>query len=125
MAGVSDALSSYLSDIDGRLLEYLDASGELPLDVVTRLHRFTNSLVEGSATLELVADEWADFFDLASAFVVAYGTPELQDLYDRANLEAAVAAGRLLPIEDTDRVLLVLLTEELESYPGFPQLQPD
>ena len=67
----------------------------------------------------------SQFNDLASAFVAAYGSSELQGLYDRANLEAAVASGRLVPVDDTDRVLLVQLSDELEDYPGFPELQPD
>jgi hypothetical protein len=125
MTGVTDALSSYLSNIDAALLGYLDDAGQLPVDVVVRLHRFAGSNVEGSATTDLVADEWPDFYDLASGFVVAYGSPELQALYDQANLEAAVATGRLVPVEDADRVLLVQLTDELEAYPGFPELQPD
>jgi hypothetical protein len=82
-------------------------------------------LVEGSSTLELVADEWPDFFDLAAAFVAAYGSAELQELYNQANLEASVAEGRIVPIDDADRVLLVQLGDELETYPGFPELQPD
>jgi hypothetical protein len=122
---VNDALSSYLSNIDARLLQYLDDTGEIPVDIVVRLHRFAGSIVEGSGTPELVAQEWPDFYDLASAFVVTYGSTELQDLYDRANLEAAVAEGRVIPVGDTDRVLLVQLTDELEAYPGFPELQLD
>ncbi len=125
MAAMNDALTTYLSSIDPRLLEYVDDGGELPVDLVIRLHRFAGSIVEGSATTELVADEWPDFYDLASAFVVTYGSSELRDLYDQANLEAAVAGGRLVPVEDADRVLLVQLTDELEAYPGFPELLRD
>lgn len=122
---MNDALATHLSAIDDRLLAYLDDQGELPVEVVARMHRFAVAMVEGSATPELVADDWPDFYDLAAAFVFAYGSAELKDVYDRASLVDTVAGGRFVPLGDADRVLLVLLTEELERYPGFPELQPD
>ena len=100
---------------------------QLPVDVVARLQPLiAGSIVGGiGRPPDLVADEWPDFYDLASAFVVSYGSDELRELYDQANLEAAVAGGRIVPVDDADRVLLVQLTDELEAYPGFPQLQRD
>lgn len=122
---MNDALTTQLSAIDDRLLAYLDERGELPVEVIARMHRFANAMVEGSATAELVAADWPEFFDLAAAFVFAYGSTELKNVYDRASLVDTVADGRFVPLDDADRVLLVLLTEELERYPGFPELQLD
>jgi hypothetical protein len=113
---MNDDLVTHLVAIDERLLDYLSEEKELPAEVVTRLQRYTNALVEGSTTAELVVDEWADYFDLASAFVVAYGTDELQDLYDQASFVGAVHEGRVVALTDADRVFLVTLAEELDRY---------
>jgi hypothetical protein len=72
-----DFLVSYLDSIDERLLEYLDDEGELKPEVVQRLRFYTTALLDGSLTLDHVVEDWPDWFQLAPAFVAAYGTDEL------------------------------------------------
>lgn len=77
MEPVNNFLISYLDAIDEQLLEYLDDEGELKLDVVKRLRFYTSTLLEGSVTPDRIAEDWPEWFQLAPAFVAAYGTEEL------------------------------------------------
>ncbi len=79
---MNDFLVSYLDTIDERLLEYLDDDNELSLDAVQRLRLYASSLLDGSLSPDHLAEDWADWFHLAPAFVLAYGTPELEELGD-------------------------------------------
>lgn len=74
------------------LVTYLDWStgggstpgrGRQATDVVKRFQRCAEALVERSMTTEVVAGERPDFCDLASALIVAYGSEELEELYDK------------------------------------------
>jgi len=51
---------------------------------VKRARFFTSALLECSITPEAVAEDWPDWFDLAPAFVLVYGTTELQEMQDEA-----------------------------------------
>jgi hypothetical protein len=82
MGTVNDFLFSYLDTIDERLLEYLDDANELSLDAVKKLRLYASSLLDGTLSPDHLAEDWADWFQLALAFVLAYGTDELEKLGD-------------------------------------------
>lgn len=115
MGVVADDLVSYLDAVDERLVDYLDDRENLSVEAVGRLQRFAVAMSEGSMTPGLAREDWADFYPLAAAFVVVCGSDELGDLYDQATVFSAVVRGEV-EFTDADRVFLVMLAEELESY---------
>ena len=82
MNGVGHCLVIYLDSIDERLLDYLDEDDELRPEVVKRLRYYTTALLDGTITPAAVAEDWADWFDLVRAFVVAYA-PEASRSWGR------------------------------------------
>ncbi len=66
---MNDFLVSYLDTIDERLLEYLDDDNELSLDAVKKLRLYASSLLDGTLSPDHLAEDWADWFHLAPAFV--------------------------------------------------------
>lgn len=123
---VSADLAAYLASIDEGLLGYLDAQKELAAATLAHVQRYAVALAERLLTPADVAEDWQDFFELAEAFVLAYGSPHLDHLYRRvALLDAPSVTGRQ-PAEGSDRLFLAWLAEEIgrrlphEGGPGGP-----
>jgi hypothetical protein len=76
----NDPLVTYLDSIDKRLLDYLDEDDELAVVTTRRLRSHISELLAGTMTTAELTAAWPDWFDLVSAFVVIYGSLELEDL---------------------------------------------
>ena len=117
---MSKSLVVYLDSIDERLLAYLDRDEELRLDTVRRLRLYTSALLNGSIGPTDVAEDWPDWFDLASAFVLAYGTSQLEEMQDEAMFLYRPEIGDRTPLTGTDRTYLAALEPLLDRYPEMP-----
>jgi len=84
MGPVNDYLVAYLTSIDEQLLFYLDQDDEMMVDTVERLRESTRALLAGSVTPAALNADWPDWFILAPAFVLTYGTEELEKWQDAA-----------------------------------------
>jgi hypothetical protein len=113
---VNDFLVSYLDAIDERLLEYLDDDDELKLDTVQRLRFYTSALLDGSLSPDHVVEDWPDWFQLAPAFVAAYGSEELQELEGAAEFLGAIEEDDV-SLTEADRAYLKALEVWLDVYP--------
>jgi len=114
---VSKSLVVYLDSIDERLLAYLDRDEELRLDTVRRLRLYTSALLNGSIGPTDVAEDWPDWFDLASAFVLAYGTRQLEEMQDEAMFLYRPQIGDGTALTASDRTYLAALEPLLDTYP--------
>jgi hypothetical protein len=110
-------LASGSAHLAGDLLEYLDEDDELRLDAVQRLRLYASSLLDGSLTPSDVHEDWPDWFDLAPAFVVAYGTKELSDAENATDFLGAVEEHEQVRLTDADRSYLRELDAWLDMYP--------
>ena len=81
---MNDVLVTHLGTIDERLLFYLDEDDEMMFDTVERLRSYTTALLDASITPAVLVTKWSDWFDLVPAFVLAYGTEELQRTQEAA-----------------------------------------
>ncbi len=118
---VADDLVTHLDAADERLVGYLGDQKNLSPETVRRLQRFAVAMSEGSMTPGLAREDWADFYPLSAAFVVACGSDELRGLYDQATVFSALVGGEV-QFTDADRVFLVALSDELERYASTHQL---
>ena len=117
MDPVNDFLVSYLDAIDERLLEYLDDDDELKLDTVQRLRFYTSALLDRSVTPDHVVEDWPDWFQLAPAFVAAYGTDELKEAEAATVFLQAVEEHEHASLNDAVRSCLSALEAWLDVYP--------
>ena len=108
---------SYLDSIDERLLEYLDEDDELKLDAVQRLRFYTSVVLEGSISPDHVMEDWPDWYQLAHAFVAAYGMAALKEMEDEAVFLDAVEEQEDVSLTEADRVYLKPLETWLDMYP--------
>ena len=102
---MSEFLVTYLDSIDERLLDYLDENDELRPEVVKRLRYYTSALLEGTIMPAAVAEDWADWFDLAPAFVAAYAPDEVGELEEAATFMDGPEVGDDTPLTEADRAL--------------------
>ncbi len=117
MGTVNDVLVNHLSTIDERLLFYLDEDDEMMFDTVERLRDYTSALLIDSITTTALNDEWPDWYYLAPAFVLAYGTDELRRLQDHAAFLRAVKEHDDVGLDEADRAYLRALELRLAVYP--------
>ena len=68
-------------------MDYLDEDDELRLEVVKRLSYYTSVLLDGTITQAAVDDDWAEWFDLVGAFVVAYAPEAEAELGEEARVQ--------------------------------------
>jgi hypothetical protein len=111
-----DDLAAYLDSLGSNLLGALDAEGDLAVGTAEHLYRYAVALLQGLILPEHVAEEWADFFCLADAFVLAYGSRRLGHLTRKATLLSIGKGGAPLPLTGPDRSALVDLVRELGEY---------
>ena len=116
MGAVSEFLVVYLDSIDERLLDYLDEEEELRLEAVKRLRYYASALIEGSITPAAVGEDWADWFDLVGAFVVAYAPEGVEELEEAAPFMAREVEEDTV-LTEVDRAYLVALEPLLDAYP--------
>ncbi len=107
-------LVAYLDSIHERLLVYLDEEDELRAEVVKRLRYYTSALLEGSITPRAVAEDWADWFDLTSAFVAAHATEQTAALEEAAPL---MSDEEDTVLTEADRTYLAAVEQFLDAYP--------
>ena len=112
MEPVSEFLVAFLTSIDERLLYYLDQDDELMFDTVDRLRDSTTALLAGAIAPAVLNGEWPDWFILAPAFVLAYGTEELKELQDDAGFLKEHEVG----LDEADRHYLRALESRLGMY---------
>ncbi len=117
MGTVNEFLVVYLDSIHERLLDYLDDDQELRLDTVERMHSYTGALLDGSLAPAAVAEDWPDWFDLAPAFVTAYGPQWMEVLEETAAFLDGPEIGDDAPLTEQDRTYLVALEPLLDLYP--------
>jgi hypothetical protein len=119
---MNDDLAEYLGALDRDLLAYLDANRDLSLKTAERLYHYAMAMHQGFLEPEHVAEDWADFFTLADAFVLAYGSKRLGLLNRRS---ALLSAGNGLPyfLNDFDRTFLVELVRELSAFVSTQRTQ--
>jgi hypothetical protein len=85
--------------------------------VVKRLRHYASALLEGSIIPAAVAEDWADWYDLAQAFALAYGTEELEEMQDATVFLQGPEVGDDAPLTDEDRAYLLALEGLLDMYP--------
>lgn len=110
---MSADLVAYLAAIDEGLLGYLDAQEELSGATLAHVHRYAVALAEGLIVPAHVVEDWPDFFELAEAFVLAYGSAHLDHLHRRAPILATLTVPARVRAEGTDHLFLALLAEEI------------
>jgi hypothetical protein len=108
---MGDELAAYLCSIDGRLVRYLEDGADLSSTALRHVRCYGVALVQGLVVPEHVHEDWADFFPLVVAFVLAYGSAELGHLARRATI---FEGGGEEPLTDGDRIFLVSLLAELD-----------
>ena len=113
----NDLLVSYLESIDKRLLDYLDDNEDLSVATTERLRSYTSELLAGTITAPGLADAWADWFPLVSAFVTGYGSVELEDLSEDLAFGPETEADGAGPPSGLVRGYLLTLELELDLYP--------
>lgn len=107
---MTDDLAAYLDAIDARLVGYLDADGHLSDGAVRQVQRYAVALVQRLIIPAHVKEDWPDFFPLADAFVLAYGSARLGYLARQSILLVGGGGG---PLTDVDRPFLVALIAEM------------
>jgi hypothetical protein len=114
---MNEDLVAYLDVIDPSLLTYLDRDHDLSLETVERLYGYALALRQGLVTPAQIREDWDDFFDLADAFVLAYGSRRLDGLHKGSPLLVPALEGEAPSVlADTDRTLLVALVRELGDF---------
>lgn len=82
-----------------------------------RSRLYASSLLDGSLSPDHLAEDWADWFHLAPAFVRAYGTDELEELGDATDILDAEEGQQGIALTKADRAYLVALEARLDLYP--------
>jgi hypothetical protein len=113
---MNDDLAAYLASVDLDLLRYLDGDCDLSLPAAEHLYRYASALLQGLILPRHVAEDWEDFFPLADAFVLAYGSKRVDLLNRRAALLSSNGARPPLRLRGDDRALLVELVRELGDF---------
>jgi hypothetical protein len=116
-AMANDLLVTHLGSIDKRLLTYLDDDEDMSLATIDRLRSMTSDLLAGTLTAPELTAQWADWFDLVSAFVVTYGSVELEDLEEEVGFGPDTEADEPGPPTGLLRGYLLSLELELDGYP--------
>ena len=116
---MNEFLFAYLSALDERLLFYLDEDDEMMFDTVERLRLSTIALLADSITPAALKEEWPDWYHLAPAFVLAYGTEEMERLQDDAAFLRAVEEHDDVGLDEADRAYLRALALRLDEYPDI------
>jgi len=62
-------------------------------------------------------EDWADWYSLVPAFVIAYGTGDLEDLEQDADFLVHAEEGEDVALSRGDRVYLQALELQLGMYP--------
>jgi len=117
MDTVNEFLATHLGTIDERLLYYLDQDDELMFDTVKRLRDSTIGLLADSITPSDLNQDWPDWYHLAPAFVLTYGTEELKRLQDDAAFLGAVEEHDDVGLDEADRAYLRALELRLDMCP--------
>ena len=122
---MNDDLAAYLGSIDGKLVRYLDEQKELSVATVAHLHRYAVALVQRLIVPAQVEEDWRDFFELAEAFVLAYGSKRLGLLNRRARLLDTRAKPAGEPVGGPDRLFLMHFVDELGRHVSQSQRSDD
>jgi hypothetical protein len=113
----NDLLVRYLQSIDERLLEYLDQDEDLSVATTERLLAQTTDLLAGTMTPAGLKASWPDWFDLVSAFVITYGSVQLEDLEEESGFGPETESEDEGPPTGLVRGYLLTLELELDLYP--------
>jgi hypothetical protein len=113
----NDLLVRYLESIDTRLLSYLDQDEDLSVATSERLLALTTDLLAGTITPAGLKESWNDWFDLVSAFVITYGSVELEDLQEETGFGPETESEDNGPPTGLVRGYLLTLELELDLYP--------
>jgi hypothetical protein len=113
----NDPLVTYLESIDKRLLDYLDDDDELSIATVQRLRPHISELLGGTMTTSALTAAWPEWFDLVSAFVITYGSLELEDLEVESGFGRESEWDSEAPPSGLMRGYLLTLELELDVFP--------
>jgi hypothetical protein len=111
-SSVSEDLAAYLDSIDARLVHYLDTDRDISSDAIRHVQCYAVALLQGLVLPEHVHEDWPDFYPLADAFVLAYGSRRLGQLL---RLSSLYEGGDDDPLTEDDRVFLVTLLAEMHE----------
>jgi hypothetical protein len=121
---VDDRLLAYLDTLPERFLGYLNDDDELSAYTVKRLLVNASALLAGSITASALAEGWPDWSDLTRAFVLAYGTEDLQAVEAPAAFLSAVKENDDVALTDAERAYLEALIAMLDVYPEIHAAGP-
>ncbi len=105
-------LELILDAIDEELLIHVDEQGHLAVGTAERLLDYTSRLVKGGVVFQDVDSEWPDWYPLVGAFVEAYESDDMAEMFDLAPL--GEPDGR--PTTHADEAFLQQLIEGLSLY---------
>jgi hypothetical protein len=107
---------TYLDSIDVRLLDHVDEDADLSLATTERLLSYTSDLLAGAMTAAELAAVWPEWFDLVSAFIVIYGSLDLEDLEVESGFGRDTKSDDGGPPSGLVRGYLLILELELDLY---------
>jgi hypothetical protein len=108
---------TYIDTIDVRLREYVDEDADLSAAAIERLLSYTSDLLAGAITTAGLAEVWPEWFDLASFFVVSYGSLELEGLEVESGFGRQTEWDDGGPPSGLTRAYLLVLEIELDMCP--------
>jgi hypothetical protein len=108
---------TYLGSIDVRLRDYVDEDADLSPATLERLLASTSDLLAGTITATELAATWPEWFDLASVFIVTYGSLELEDLEVESGFGRQTESYEGEPPSGLVRAYLLVLELELDMCP--------
>lgn len=112
----NDLLTTYLGSIDSHLLDYLDTNEDLSVATAERLRSCTSELLAGTVSVAELKGRWNDWFELVGAFVVTYGSADLEDLDEKTDFRSQVEVQNEGPPSGMERGYLLVLELELDLY---------
>ncbi|MDA8355784.1 MAG: hypothetical protein M0Z95_05710 [Actinomycetota bacterium] len=112
---MNEHLLAHLHSRDPELLRYLDARGDISMPTAEQLYRYALALLQGLLSPAHVQEDWSDFYVVADAFILAYGSRRLAIANQETELLSA-AADQAPPVSSSDQRLLVELVRELGAF---------
>ena len=95
---------------------HVDDRSDLSPETVGLLHTYVVALSAREITTETVAEDWPDFFDLLNAFVVTYGSEELNAASGRIDALWSVKRGTTAQPSLDQRRYLIRLAKEMRRH---------
>lgn len=108
-------LVAYLRKVDASLLVHV-TDGLLSTQALLKMRGYAEALATRDLTTTAVVADWPEFFELALAFVVAYGSFSLRWMCERCQLFPALRRGLSPAITPWDRRFLLTFVQEIGDH---------